>query len=116
MPAVMPPERAEAFLHDHLALGLAQPFQRLAQFHGAFAHGVLQELFLVGELEVLVARAQEVLDAQQHLDVVEGLRQKIGRADGQRAAFGFQADVGGQHEDGHAVRRIEILRKLRASR
>ena len=105
-------ERAETFALDEMILRVAQFGEGFAQLRGTFAHAVLQERLLVAELQMLVPRFEQILDAQQHLDGVERLGEKIRGADGQRATLGFEPDVGGQHEDGHALRRHEILREL----
>jgi hypothetical protein len=78
-------ERGEALLLDDLLLSALKFGQRSLQFDRALAHAFLERRVLRLDDEMRDARREQVLNAQQHLDLLERLREKIGRAGGERA-------------------------------
>ena len=103
MPPAHGAERGEALLLDDLLLGALEFGQRPLQLDGALAHAFLERRVLRLDEEMREARCEQVPNAQQDFDLVKRLREKIGRAGGQRAPPRLRRDVGREHDDRQIV-------------
>ena len=65
----------------------------------AFAYDLLERSIVTIEVEVKVPRVEEVLDAQEHLEPVERLRQKVLGTGLQRALLRCDARIGREDQD-----------------
>jgi len=81
---------------------------RLEELMRAFSNLRLEVLVLAPELPVEEAHREQVVDAEEQLDPVEGLRHEIARAGRERATLGLGCGVGGEDED----RQIDLPRGL----
>ena len=71
----------------------------LEQLLGALANRLLERAIVLGERHVQPARLEEIADAQQHLELLERLGEKVPRARRQGPSLRLRGRVGRQHDD-----------------
>ena len=89
------PARADARLNPCVF----QMQVRLAQLQAAFAQGIFERRSLRIKLDMETPHLEQISDAEKHLQMVERLKQKVGRTRAQRCAFRLPVRIARQDDD-----------------